>query len=70
SCVAQSVLQDASCGGQNSERFNFADVNEQTIGQRLYSLSREALQQVVEFTQALLTQGKSVNQIREVLMPI
>lgn len=70
SCVAQSVLQDASGCGQNSERFNFADINEQTIGQRLYALSREALQSVVEFAQTLLTQGKSVEQIMEVLMPI
>ena len=70
SCVAQSILQEVSSCGQNSERFKFADVNEQTIGQRLYSLSREAVQQVVEFTQALMSQGKSVNQIMEVLMPV
>jgi hypothetical protein len=69
SCVAQSGLQQASCGGQNSERFDFADNHEQSIGQRLYSLSREAVQQVVEFTQSLLHQGKSVAQIMEVLMP-
>jgi hypothetical protein len=69
SCVAQSVLQQASCKGQNSERFNFADPHEQPIGQRLYSLSREAVQQVVEFSQSLLHQGKSVDQIMEVLMP-
>jgi hypothetical protein len=69
SCVAQSVLQQASCRGQKSERFNFADAHEQPIGQRLYSLSREAVQQVVEFTQTLLNQGKSVDQITEVLMP-
>ncbi len=65
SCVAQSVLQQASCSGQNSERFDFADNHEQPIGQRLYSLSREAVQQVVEFTQSLLNQGKSVAQIME-----
>lgn len=69
SCVAQSVLQQASCSGQNSERFDFADNHEQTIGQRLYCLSREAVQQVVEFIQSLLHQGKSVDQIMEVLMP-
>jgi uncharacterized protein YoaH (UPF0181 family) len=69
SCVAQSVLQNASCCGQNSERFNFANHHEQTIGQRLYSLSREAVQQVVELTQSLMHQGKSVDQIMEVLMP-
>jgi hypothetical protein len=50
SCVAQSALQQASCSRQKSERFNFADNHEQPIGQLLYSLSREALQQVVEFT--------------------
>jgi uncharacterized protein YoaH (UPF0181 family) len=69
SCVAQSVLQQASCRGQKSERFNFADNHEQSIGQHLYALSREAVQQVVEFTQTLLSQGKSVDQIVEVLMP-
>jgi hypothetical protein len=70
SCVAQSVLQQASCRGQKSERFDFADNHEQPIGQHLYSLSREAVQQVVEFTQTLLSQGKSVDQIMEVLIPI
>ncbi len=69
SCVAQSVLQQASCRGQKSERFNFADHHEQSIGQHLYSLSREAVQQVVALTQTLLTQGQSVEQIMEVLMP-
>ncbi|MGH2415370.1 MAG: hypothetical protein ACRDEA_17110 [Microcystaceae cyanobacterium] len=69
SCVAQSVLQNASCSGQNSERFNFTDNHEQPIGQRLYSLSREAVQQLVEMTHSLLHQGKSVEQIMEVLMP-
>jgi len=53
----------------NSERFSFADAHEQPIGQRLYSLSREVVQQVVEYTQTRLTQGKSVDQIMEVLMP-
>jgi hypothetical protein len=67
--VAQSALQQASCSRQKSERFNFADERAQPIGQRLYSLSREAVQQVVEFTQTLLSQGKSVDQIMEVLMP-
>ena len=69
SCVAQSALQQASCQGQKSERFEFADESQQPIGQRRYSLAREAVQQVVEFTQTLLIQGKSVDQIMEVLMP-
>jgi hypothetical protein len=69
SCLAQSVLQSAICRGQKSERFSFAHEHEQPIGQHLYTLSREAVQQVVEFTQTLLLQGKSVEQILEVLMP-
>jgi phage gp46-like protein len=69
SCVAQSMLQSASCSGQKSERFNFADERAQPLGQRLYTLSREAVTQVVELTQTLLPHGKSVEQIMEVLMP-
>ena len=69
SCVAQSALQRAGCGGQKSERFSFAHETEQPIGQRVYTLSREAVQQVVELTQALLQQGQSVEHIMEVLMP-
>ncbi|MDJ0708534.1 MAG: hypothetical protein QNJ46_35150 [Leptolyngbyaceae cyanobacterium MO_188.B28] len=69
SCLAQSALQQASCQGQKSERFDFADNHEQPIGQRLYSLSREAVEQVVVFAQSLLLQGQSVEQIMEVLMP-
>ena len=56
--------------GQKSERFDFADNHEQPIGQRVYTLSREAVQLVVELTQVLLHQGQSVAQIMEVLMPV
>jgi hypothetical protein len=69
SCVAQSALQQASCSGQKSERFDFADEAQQPIGQRLYTLSREAVRQVIELSQVLFNQGKSVDQILEVLMP-
>jgi phage gp46-like protein len=67
--IAQSALQQASCHGPKSERFDFADETQQPIGQRLYTLSREAVQQVVELSQVLFNQGNSVNQIMEVLMP-
>lgn len=69
SCVAQSALQQACCSGQKSERFKFADNQEQTIGQRLYSLSREAVQQMIELIRELMHQGKSIVQIMEVVMP-
>lgn len=69
SCVAQSVLQTAACSGQKSERLQFAQSQQQTIGQRLYTLGREALQQLLEMTRGLLQQGRSVEQILEVMMP-
>ena len=69
SCVAQSALQQASCCGQKSERFEFADDHQQTIGQRLYTLAREAFTQVVQLIRQLTNQGQSVDLIMEVLMP-
>lgn len=69
SCVAQSLLQATPGSGQSSERFEFAQPHEQTVGQRLYTLGREALEQLLEMTQGLLAQGQSVAQIMEVLMP-
>jgi hypothetical protein len=69
SCVAQSILQQASCSGRKSERFNLVQENEPTIGQRLYSLSREALHNLLELSQSLSLQGKSTEQILEVMMP-
>ncbi|MDJ0592103.1 MAG: hypothetical protein QNJ72_19285 [Pleurocapsa sp. MO_226.B13] len=70
SCVAQSVLQQASCSGRKSEQFQFAPENEQTIGQRLYTLTREALHNLLELIQSLLLQGKSREQVLEVMMPL
>ncbi|MDJ0595594.1 MAG: hypothetical protein QNJ72_37360 [Pleurocapsa sp. MO_226.B13] len=52
-----------------AERFNQAQENEPTIGQRLYTLTREALHNLLELTQNLLAQGKSTEQILEVMMP-
>ena len=77
SCVAQSVLQTASCpkryrfaySGGKSERFNLTQENEPTIGQRLYSLTREALHNLLELSQSFWLQGKSTEQVLEVMMP-
>ena len=68
--MAHSILQDASCAGRKSEKLKFAQEDEQTIGQKLYSLTREALQQLVEFVQGFLRQGHSVEQVLEVIMPL
>ncbi len=84
SCVAQSVLQQASCRGGKSERFNLTSENESTIGegaslevssracvarQRLDALTREALHNLLKLSQTLLTQGKSTEQILEAIVP-
>ena len=69
SCVAQSVLQHTPCNGGKSERFEFARNQQQTIGQRLYTLTREALLQVLQVTQACLEQGQSLEHVLEVMMP-
>ncbi len=69
SCVAQSALQQASCSGKKSEKFNLTPENESTIGQRLYTLSREALHNLLQLSHSLLFQGQSTEQILEVMMP-
>ena len=69
SCVAQSALQTASCSARKSERFNLTQENKSTIGQRLHTLTREALHNLLELSQSLLLQGKSTKQILEVMMP-
>jgi hypothetical protein len=68
SCVAQSLLQQATCGGKKSERFAFAK-DQQTVGQRLYSLTREAYQQLLHLVEGLFAQGRSCEQVLEVIMP-
>lgn len=68
SCVAQSVVQRAACSGGKSERFRFA-AEEATVGQRVYTIAREALGGVLQFAQGLFTQGKTCDQVLQVLMP-
>jgi hypothetical protein len=68
SCVAQSLLGQATCHGEKSERLMFA-YPQQTIGQRLYGLTREAYQQMLLLVQRLFAQGHTCEQVVEVLMP-
>jgi hypothetical protein len=69
SCVAQSLLQRTPAGGRKSERFAFADHHQQTLGQKLYTLTREAFGQLVHLVQGLFAQGQSYQQVLERLMP-
>jgi hypothetical protein len=68
SCLAQSLLAQTACGGQKSERFAFAR-QQQTVGQRLYTLTREAYQNLLHLVQGLFAQGQSCEQVLEILMP-
>ena len=68
SCVAQSLLQSLPCQGQKSERFMFAH-NQQTVGQRLYSLTRDAYLQMLHLVKGLFAYNHTCEQVLEVLMP-
>ncbi len=68
SCVAQSILGQATCEGKKSERFTFAN-EKQTVGQRLYGLTREVYRQLLHLVQGLFAQGRTCEQVLEVIMP-
>ena len=69
SCVAQSLLQQTPAGGKKSERFAFAGEHQQTVGQKLYTRTREALGQLLQLVQGLFRQGQSHAHVLERLMP-
>jgi len=68
SCVAQSLLQQAPASGSATERFTFAQ-GAPTIGQKVHTIAREALQSLLKLVAQLLAQGQSCEHILEVLMP-
>src|SRR5512143_940393 len=69
SCVAQSLLQRSPCGDRKSERFAFAANHQQTVGQKLYTLQREALGQLLQLVHGLFVQGHPCEHVLERLMP-
>ena len=68
SCVAQSLLQQAPASGSTTERFAFAQ-GDSTIGQRVRTIARDALKNLLTLVEQLLAQGHSCEHILEVLMP-
>ena len=68
SCVAQSLVQRAAASGGKSERFQFAE-EKATVGQKVFTIAREALGGVLQFAQSLFAQGRSCDQVLQVLMP-
>lgn len=69
SCVAQSLLQRLPAGGKKSERFTFAENHQHTVGQKLHTLTRDALGQLLHLVQGLFAQGQSYEHVLERLMP-
>ena len=67
-CVAQSLLQQAPAAGAETARLAFAQ-GTITIGQRVRTIAREALQSLLKLVEQLLAQGHSCEHILEVLMP-
>lgn len=69
SCVAQSLLQRAPVSGATSERFAFVKDKRGSIGQRCRGIIRELLKGVLQLAKNLFEQGRSCDQVLEVLMP-
>ena len=68
SCVAPSLLQQAPASGAETERFAFAQ-GAITIGQKVRTIARDALQSLLKLVEQLLAQGHSCEHILGVLMP-
>jgi hypothetical protein len=68
SCVVRSLLQGTPASGSETERFAFAQ-GEFTIGQKVRTITRDALKNLLQLVEQLLAQGKSCEPILEVLMP-
>jgi hypothetical protein len=68
SCVAQSLVQRTPASGAETERFAFAQ-GQETVGQRVRTIARDALHGLLRLVERLLAQGRSCEHILEVLMP-
>ena len=68
SCVAQSLLQQAPASGAETERFAFAQ-GAITIGQKVRTIARDALQSLLKLVEQVFAQGHSCEHILGGLMP-
>ena len=66
--VAPSLLQRTPASGAETARLAFAQ-GEQTVGQRIRTIARDALHGLLRLIEHLLAQGRSCEHILEVLMP-
>jgi hypothetical protein len=68
SCVAPSLIQRASAVGSESERFEFAK-GKTTFGQRCRTIAREVFRSMLELSKRLFAEGKSSDEVLDMLMP-
>ena len=68
SCVAQSLVQRAPAAESKSERYAFA-AGKKTYGQKCRAIYREALRSLLELGKRYFAEGKSCDEVLEVLMP-
>jgi hypothetical protein len=68
SCVAQSLVQRAPVAESKSERYAFA-AGKKTYGQKCRAIYREALRSLLELCKRYFAEGKSCDEVLEVLMP-
>ena len=68
SCVSQSLIQRASAVGSESERFQFAK-GKATLGQRCRTIAREVFRSMLELSKRLFAEGKSCDEVLDMLMP-
>jgi hypothetical protein len=68
SCVSQSFLQRAFVDESKSERFEFSN-GKATIGQRCRTIAREVMRSMLELCKRLFMEGKSTDDIMDMLMP-
>jgi hypothetical protein len=69
SCVAQSIVQRTPTGESTSERYAFA-AGKITYGQKWRAIGREVMRSLLELTRQLFAQGKSCDDLLELLMPV
>jgi hypothetical protein len=68
SCVAQSLLQRAPAVASKSERYAFAE-GHITFGQKCRVISREVLRATLALCQRYFAEGKTCDQVLDLLMP-
>lgn len=68
SCVSQSLIQRAPAVVSESERYEFAR-GEATLGQRCRTIAREVFRSMLELSKRLFAEGKSCDEVLDMLMP-